>query len=52
MESMEAAAKKMSDIYNKMNASGHFKTNWYDVPHSLTIEMQDDAIQWLEQWLK
>jgi cephalosporin-C deacetylase-like acetyl esterase len=52
MESMETASKKMEAIYSKMGASGHFKTNWYDVPHSLTIEMQDDAIAWLEQWLK
>ena len=52
MESMATAAKKMEAIYVKMGVSSHYQTKWYDVPHSLTVEMQDDAIAWMEQWLK
>lgn len=52
MKSMEAAAGKLESVYVKMNASDHYQTRWYDVPHSLTVEMQEDAILWMEKWLK
>jgi len=49
---MNAAERKLAAVYGKMGAPGHFKCNYYDVPHSLDIRMQDDAIAWLERWLK
>jgi predicted esterase len=52
MEAMQAAADKIESVYKKMNASDHYITKWYDVPHSLNVEMQNDAIAWLEKWLK
>jgi len=52
MESMEVAAKKVEAIYTRWGAPDHVRVNWYDVPHSLTLDMQDDAIEWLEYWLK
>ncbi len=51
-EAMEAAAGKLGEIYKKAGAPDHLLTKWYDVPHSLNVEMQDDAIRWLEKWLK
>lgn len=52
LEAMHSAADKIDTIYKMLNASDRYKVKWYDVPHSLNIEMQNDAISWLEQWLK
>ena len=52
LEGMQAAEKKLAAIYAKMGAPDRFKCSYYDVPHSLDVTMQDDAIAWLEKWLK
>jgi dienelactone hydrolase len=52
LDAMHSAADKLETIYRKLDAPDHFKVKWYDVPHSLNIEMQNDAISWLENWLK
>ncbi len=52
MDAMQASAEKIGRIYEKFNAAARFEVRWYDVPHSLNVEMQDDAIAWLELWLK
>ncbi|AKD05679.1 hypothetical protein PKOR_12200 [Pontibacter korlensis] len=49
---MQAAEQKLSTIYTKMKAPEKFSTKYYDEPHSMTIPMQEDAISWLEKWLK
>ncbi|WP_370583196.1 dienelactone hydrolase family protein [Pontibacter sp. FD36] len=49
---MKAAETKLTDIYSKMKAADKFKASYYDVPHSMTIAMQNDAFEWLEKWLK
>ncbi len=51
LEAMQAADRKLAAIYRKMQAEDRFQCNYYDVPHSLNVEMQDDAINWLEKWL-
>ncbi len=52
MEGMQAAEQRLSRIYTKMKAPEKFSSRYYDVPHSMTIQMQEDAIAWLEKWLK
>lgn len=52
IDGMKAAASKLDKVYAKMDASEKFKANFYDEPHSMTIPMQDDAIEWLDRWLK
>lgn len=49
---MQAAEEKLSTIYSSMNAPDKFACKYYDVPHSMTIAMQEDAFVWLEKWLK
>lgn len=51
-EGMKAAEEKLRRIYTKMGAAELFQTNYYNVPHSMTIPMQDDAFNWLDRWLK
>jgi dienelactone hydrolase len=52
LDAMKAASDKIGAIYKKVNASESYVVKWYDVPHSFNVEMQNDAIQWLEQHLK
>lgn len=52
VDAMKSAEEKIGAIYEKINAPDHFIAKWYDVPHSFNTGMQDDAIQWLEKWLK
>ena len=49
---MQAAEQKLSAVYTKMKAPEKFEAVYYDVPHSMTIQMQEDAFAWLEKWLK
>ena len=51
MAGMRAAESKLAAIYEKLGALDRFKCNYYDVPHSFRVDMQDDAIAWLEKWL-
>lgn len=52
LEGMQDAEKKLAAIYDKMDARDQFLCRYYDVPHSLNKEMQDNAIDWLTRWLK
>ncbi len=52
LDAMRCASDKIEAIYKKLDASDHYEAKWYDVPHSLNVEMQNDAISWLEKWLK
>jgi len=52
MTAMEAAADKIGEVYEKADASDRYLVKWYDVPHLFNVEMQNDAIEWLEKWLK
>lgn len=49
---MQAAERKLRAIYEKMESPERFHCRYYDVPHSLNVSMQNDAIDWLERWLK
>lgn len=51
VEAMNSASEKIAKIYNKMGSADRFQSKMYDVPHSLNIQMQNDAISWLEKWL-
>jgi dienelactone hydrolase len=52
LDGMKAAEDKLNQIYMKMEEPEKFICNYYDVPHSMTITMQEDAFNWLEKWLK
>jgi len=52
LEGMQAAEQKIATVYQKMGAADRFQCKYYDEPHSLKIPAQNDAIAWLETWLK
>jgi dienelactone hydrolase len=49
---MDAAVKKIGDVYKAIGQPDRFVGRYYDVPHQFNVEMQDDAFVWLERWLK
>lgn len=49
---MDAAAKKIGDVYRALNRADRFRDQYYDVPHQFNVQMQEDAFDWLERWLK
>lgn len=51
-EGMNGAAHKLRSVYKAMGAEQRFMHKMYGVPHSLNLEMRDDAIAWLTKWLK
>lgn len=51
-EGMEKAGNKLRTIYSKMGADDHFDERYYEAPHSMNIEMQEDAFNWFEKWLQ
>jgi dienelactone hydrolase len=51
LSGMQAAEAKLKAVYAKVGKPDRFDCRYYDLPHSLTVSMQDDAIHWLERWL-
>ncbi len=51
MQSMRAADQKIGQVYEKLGARDRYSCRYYDEPHSLTIQMQEDAFAWLDRWL-
>ena len=49
---MEEAVKKIASIYKKAGAASAFTARFYDLPHILNIEMQNDAFAWFDRQLK
>lgn len=49
---MREAEAKLQSVYSKLGQPGRFECRYYDLPHSFTVPMQNDAIAWLEKWLK
>lgn len=52
LKGMQAAEHKLAAVYKKTNAPKRFQCRYYNVPHSLNVPMQNDAITWLQRWLK
>jgi dienelactone hydrolase len=51
-QGMADAAAKIRNVYVKERQPARFRVESYDVPHSFTVAMQEDAFAWLEKWLK
>jgi dienelactone hydrolase len=52
LSGMQNAEAQLRAVYTKLQQPDRFECRYYDLPHSLTIPMQNDAIDWLERWLK
>ncbi len=49
---MERADQQMSDVFEKAGASENYRCNFYPGLHKFDLDMQADAFNWFDQWLK
>ena len=49
---MEESSEKLAAIYKKAGAPERFQSRFYDLRHTFSRQMQDDAFDWLDRWLK
>jgi hypothetical protein len=52
LEGMQESKNKIAAIYGKAAAGDRFEGRFYDVRHIFSREMQDEAFDWLDQWLR
>lgn len=49
---MQQADNIMQQVYEKAGAPGNYKCLFYPGPHKFDKQMQEDAFDWFDQWLK
>ncbi len=49
---MQRADQILSEVYAKANAADRYRCQFYSGPHKFDLQMQADAFQWFDQWLK
>jgi dienelactone hydrolase len=49
---MKSADKILSEVYSKANAPGRYKCSFYPGPHKFDSDMQKEAFEWFDKWLK
>jgi dienelactone hydrolase len=52
LSEMKKADSILKEVYKKANADQHYKALFYDGPHKFDAEMQSDAFQWFDKYLK
>lgn len=52
LDSMRQACDKIQQIYAKAGADRNYRYQFYDQPHRFSIDMQEDAFQWLDRHLQ
>jgi dienelactone hydrolase len=49
---MERADRILRDVYQKAGAADRYRMKFYPGPHKFDREMQGEAFQWFDRWLK
>ena len=49
---MERADQILRDVYHRAGADDHYRMKFYPGPHKFDHEMQAQAFQWFDRWLK
>jgi predicted esterase len=52
MPEMERADAMIADTFRRANASEKYRSIYYDGGHKFDAEMQTDAFDWFDRWLK
>jgi len=52
MPEMERADGMLRDVYKKAGVPERYRGNFYNGPHKFDLEMQKDAFEWFDRWLK
>ena len=51
LSGMKASLNTLTRIYEKAELAERFRGNFYDVPHSFTPPMQEEAFAWIDRWI-
>ena len=49
---MERADRILTEVYKKAGLPERFRASFYDGPHKFDLEMQKEAFEWFDRWLK
>jgi dienelactone hydrolase len=49
---MNRAEKILAEVYKKAGAENQFKCSYYPGPHKFDADMQKEAFNWFDKWLK
>ena len=49
---MKAADEILKEVYSKANAAGNYKCSFYPGEHKFDADMQKEAFDWFDKWLK
>ncbi len=49
---MKRADSIMSEVYKKAHASDRYKCSFHPGPHKFDVNMQNEAFDWFDKWLK
>jgi dienelactone hydrolase len=52
MPEMERADRILGEVYRKAGVADHYRAKFYPGPHKFDREMQAEAFQWFDHWLK
>jgi len=52
MDGMTRADQILKELYTKAGAADHYDGRFYPGPHKLDAQMQKDAFDWFDRWLK
>jgi dienelactone hydrolase len=52
MPEMERADAILKQVYEKAGAADHYRCSYYPGPHKFDLEMQAEAFDWFDRWLK
>lgn len=52
LSEMKKADQILKDIFTKAGAPDHYKGGFYDGDHKFDVQMQNDAFDWFDKWLK
>jgi dienelactone hydrolase len=52
LQGMQEACHHIERIYEKAGCADNYKYKFYDNDHEFNLQMQEDAFNWLETWLK
>jgi hypothetical protein len=52
MPELERADRMLTEVYQKAGAPERYKGSFYDGPHKFDAEMQKEAFNWFDRWLK
>lgn len=49
---MERADRLLAEVYKKAGVPDRYKGSFYDGPHKFDADMQKEAFEWFDRWLK